>query len=109
MAKEVTEEKDPQMKTMDPGVSAPKQEKIFNLSKEGKEAILEILKTKPYVEVYPYTSNLSRDEFTESEANAIINFIGKYPFIEVHAFFAKMNEYFTEVSPEQEPEPETKK
>lgn len=85
-----------EIKELNPTKNAPGTEKIFNLSAEGKEAILKVLSTKPYVEVYPYTALLTKDEFTESEANAIINFIGKYPYSEVHAFFAKMNEYFTE-------------
>lgn len=85
-----------EIKELNPTENALVAEKIFNLSIEGKETILKVLSTKPYVEVYPYTALLTKDEFTEKEANAIINFIGKYPYSEVHAFFAKMNEYFTE-------------
>lgn len=86
-----------EIKELNPTEAQTEQiEKVFNLSAEGKEVILGVLSTKPYVEVYAYTALLNKDEFTEKEANAIINFIGKYPFIEVQAFFAKMNEYFTE-------------
>lgn len=68
----------------------------FIITPEGKTAIAQILSTKPFNSVLAIANLLEKSEFSEEEANQIINFIGMYPYGEVVGFFGKLKEYFAE-------------
>jgi abortive infection bacteriophage resistance protein len=74
--------------------------KLFTITPEGKEAIMQILSTKPFNTVLVMANLLEKPEFTDDEANQIINFIGAYPYGEVVTFFGRLKEYFVESSTE---------
>jgi hypothetical protein len=70
--------------------------KNYTITPEGKEAIMSILAAKPFTSVLGIVNLLEKEEFTEDEANHIINFIGAYPYGEVVGFFQHVKEYFVE-------------
>lgn len=64
----------------------------YSMTPKGKEAFMKIIENKPFNAVISIMPLVEKETLTEEEANMIINFLGGYPFAEVHSFFSDLQE-----------------
>lgn len=68
------------------------QSSSYSMTPKGKEAFMKIIENKPFNTVINIIPLVEKETLTEEEANMIINFLGGYPFAEVHSFFSDLQE-----------------
>ena len=68
------------------------QSDSYSMTPKGKEAFMKIIENKPFNTVINIIPLLEKETLTVEEANIIINFLGGYPFVEVHSFFSDLQE-----------------
>ena len=77
--------------------------KQYKIAPEFKEMIIETLKNKKFSVVYKYMDLLiaDRESYSEQEVDAVLNFLGEMPYIEVHEIFRSVKEHVSEVTDEK--------
>ncbi len=70
-------------------------QKNYKVTPKGKEEFLAIVANKPFNTVVAILGLLEKETLTEEEANAFINFIGNYPYVEVVDFFKNLTDNIT--------------
>jgi hypothetical protein len=70
------------------------QQKTFQVSKEFKEKVTEILQTKKFAAVFPFMNLINREGYlyTENELNSVIQLLSEFPYLEVAEFFSSVKE-----------------
>ena len=68
------------------------QSNSYSMTPKGKEAFMKIIENKPFNAVINIMPLVEKETLTEEEANILINFLGGYPFAEVHTFFNDLQE-----------------
>lgn len=68
------------------------QSNSYSMTPKGKEAFMKIIENKPFNAVINIMPLVEKETLTEEEANILINFLGGYPFAEVHTFFSDLQE-----------------
>jgi len=65
------------------------QQSIFVVTPEFKTKVTDILNTKKFTVVFPFMNLINREGFnyTETELNQLVQFIGELPYSEVSDFF----------------------
>lgn len=66
----------------------------FIINDQTREAILKIIANKPFNAVFGITKAIEKDILNDQEANAVINAIGQFPYVEVAEFFANIKTLF---------------
>jgi hypothetical protein len=84
-------------------------QRLFNVTPEFKEAVVEILQQKKFSAVFPYMNLINRETFTyeEQEINSIIALLSEFSYSEVAEFFATIKHHVSEIEPGAEGKEET--
>lgn len=83
---------DEQLQTVQTVQTENVQSSSYSMTPKGKEAFMKIIENKPFNAVINIMPLVEKETLTEEEANILINFLGGYPFAEVHSFFNDLQE-----------------